>query len=81
MGSPHPERERSFTKNFEQAVFECLFEAAGLIPIAFILFTLGLCVLMAGTMVYYLMFDPNAVDVASRLETLSIDPDKWIRRS
>ena len=36
--------------------------------------------LVAG-MVYHLMFDPNAVDVASRLEMLSIDPDKWITRS
>jgi hypothetical protein len=27
------------------------------------------------------MFDPNAVDVASRLDALSIDPEKWIRRS
>lgn len=33
--------------------------------------------LVAG-MVYHLMFDPNAVDVASRLDLLSIDPDKWI---
>jgi len=32
-------------------------------------------------MVYHLMFDPNAVDVASRLDLLSIDPDKWIPRS
>jgi hypothetical protein len=36
--------------------------------------------LVAG-MVYHLMFDPNAVDVASRLDMLSIDPDKWIPRS
>jgi len=36
--------------------------------------------LVAG-MVYHLMVDPNAVDVASRLDLLSIDPDKWIPRS
>jgi hypothetical protein len=36
--------------------------------------------LVAG-MVYHLMFDPNAVDVASRLDMLSIDPDKWFPRS
>src|SRR5579864_770052 len=35
--------------------------------------------LVAG-MVYHLMFDPNAVDVASRLDMLSIDPDKCIPR-
>jgi hypothetical protein len=36
--------------------------------------------LVAG-MVYHLMFDPNAAEVASRLDLLSIDPDKWIPRS
>jgi hypothetical protein len=32
-------------------------------------------------MVYQMMFDPNAVDAASRLDMLSIDPDKWFPRS
>ena len=32
-------------------------------------------------MVYQLMFDPNAVNLACRLDTLSIDPDKWFPRS
>lgn len=36
--------------------------------------------LVAG-MVYHLLVDPNAVDVASRLDLLSIDPDKWFPRS
>jgi hypothetical protein len=36
--------------------------------------------LVAG-MIYHLMFDPNAMDVASRLDLLSIDPDKWIPHS
>ena len=26
---------------------------------------------------YELIFDPNAVDVANRLDALSINPDKW----
>jgi hypothetical protein len=47
-----------------------------LVPVVLIF---GLC-LVAG-MVYHLMVDPNAVDVASRLDLLSIDPDKWIPRS
>jgi hypothetical protein len=80
IGSPQPEREGNFAKNFQHALFECLFEAVELIPCAFVLFIFGLGVLLLGSMVYHLMFDPNAVDVASRLETLSIDPDKWIRR-
>jgi hypothetical protein len=32
-------------------------------------------------MVYHWMFDPNAVDVASRADLLSIDPDRWFPRS
>jgi hypothetical protein len=31
--------------------------------------------------VYHLVFDPSAVDLTSRLDLLSIDPDKWIPRS
>lgn len=36
---------------------------------------------LVASMAYHLMFDPNAVDVSSRLDLLSIDPDKWIPRS
>jgi hypothetical protein len=85
VGSEEPKREGCFAKNFGAALFECLFEADELIPYAlmlfifFFIFGLGLC--LVGSMVYHLMYDPNAVDVASRLDALSIDPDKWIRRS
>jgi hypothetical protein len=76
-----PERERQLSDNFVEALFECLLEAVELIPLgcAALLFIAALCVV--GVMVYQLMFDPNAVDVASRLDTLSINPNKWIPRS
>ena len=30
---------------------------------------------------YQVAFDPNTVDIATRLDLLSIDPDKWFPRS
>ena len=77
-----------FVENFGAALFECLLEVGELgelIPYAlilvFFLFLFGFGAYLVGTMVYHLIFDPNAVDVASRLDALSIDPDRWIRRS
>lgn len=84
IGSGEPEREGRFVENFVAAVFECLLqvgELGELIPYALILFLFGFGAYLVGTMVYHLIFDPNAVDVASRLDALSIDPDRWIRRS
>lgn len=81
IGSGEPEREGRFVKNLGAALFECLLEAGELIPYALILFLFGFGVYLVGTMVYHLIFDPNAVDVASRLDALAIDPDKWIRCS
>ena len=72
-----PEQQERFAKSFGKALFECLLEAVELIPLACItLLCVGVFYLLGG-MLYHLIFDPNAVDVASRLETLSIDPDKW----
>ena len=67
--------------NHQLLAVACLLEAQELIPNALILFMFGFGVCLVAAMAYQLMFDPNAVDVASRLEALSIDPDKWIRRS
>jgi len=76
-----PEHQERLVKTFGEALFEVLLEAGELIPVACValLFVAALC--LVGTIVYYLMFDPNAVDVASRLDALSIDPDKWFIRS
>ena len=76
-----PEQRERLAKSFGAALLECLFEAAELIPLAcaVLLCLIPLC--LFGAAVYHLMFDPNAVDVASRLDMLSIDPDKWFLRS
>jgi hypothetical protein len=76
-----PEQEKRVVKNFVAALFECLLEAVELIPIACATLLFVAALLVVGDMVYQLMFDPNAVDVASRLNTLSIDPNKWLPRS
>jgi hypothetical protein len=52
-----------------------------LIPIACAKLLFVGAIVVIGDMIYQLMFDPNAVDVASRLNTLSIDPNKWLLRS
>jgi len=78
------ERRERIAKSFGKALLECLLEAVELIPFACVaLRCLGLClfVCLAGVAVYHLVFDPNAVEVASRLDLLSIDPDKWFPRS
>jgi hypothetical protein len=76
-----PERGERLAKSFGAALLECLLEATELIPLACltVLCVVPLC--FVGVVVYHLMFDPNAVDVASRLDMLSIDPGKWISRS
>jgi len=79
-----PERRQQLAKSFGGALLECLFDALDLIPLAgFALLCLGFClfVYLFGVAVCQLMFDPNAVDVASRLDLLSIDPNKWFPRS
>ena len=75
-----PERRERLAKSLGEALFECLFDVEELIPFACAAF-LCLCLCLVGGMVYHLVFDPNAVDVASRLDMLSIDPDKWFPRS
>jgi len=79
-GIGESERARRLAKNFVAALFECLPETAELVPLvcAALVFAAGLAIV--GDMVYQLMFDPNAVDVASRLDALSIDPSKWCPR-
>ncbi len=87
-----PARGKRLAKSSGSAPLECLFEACTalmeclpepveLVPLVCValLCLCGLC--LVGTVVYHLMFDPNAVDVASRLDMLSIDPEKWFSRS
>ena len=81
IGSRDPERGRRFAKNFGAALFENVLEACELIPYALVLLFVGLGLYLLASMIFHLMFDPNAVGVASRLDALSIDPNKWFQRS
>ena len=80
IGEPEQQPER-LAKSFGKALFECLLEAVELIPLACVALLCVAALYLVGGMVYHLMFDPNAVDVAFRLDTLSLDPDKWFPRS
>jgi hypothetical protein len=72
-----PERSERLSKNFGAAPLGCLFEAAELIPSRVALLCLiPLC--LFGAAVYHLTSDPNAVDVASQLDMLSIDPRQMV---
>ena len=76
IGEPEPERR--LVRSFLAALFECLLEAVELIPLVCAVLACAAALCIIGDMVYQLMFDPNAVNVASRLDLLSIDPNKWI---
>jgi len=71
------ERINRFFKNLASALGHCLIEDTEvLIPV--ILAVSCLCVIyLLGVFVYDFVLDSNSVDVASRLSSLSIDPDKW----
>jgi len=79
IGDPEP--REGIGKSFGAALFECLLEAGEFIPIACVVLLCAAGLWLVGEMAYHLMFDPNAVDVASRLDALSIDPEKWLPRS
>ena len=89
--SPEPERQ-SFLRNLLLELFnpfEFLLEFLGDFPtgaiscIAFLVVLGGLGLLLYGlvSILYQLVVDPNSVDIAARLDLLSIDPDKWFPRS
>jgi len=79
IGEPDP--PEGLAKSFASALFEGLLEATELVPLACVALLCVGVVCLFGGVVYHLMFDPNAVDVASRLDALSVDPDKWFPRS
>jgi hypothetical protein len=81
MESDEADRGRRFAKRLGEALLNCLFETEELFPYALLLLFLGFGFYLVAGMAYHLMFDPNAVNVATRLDLLSIDPDKWTPRS
>jgi hypothetical protein len=64
-----------------RVLLKCLFETGELFPYALLLLFLGFDFYLVAGMTHHLKFRPSAVDVASRLDLLSIDPDKWTPRS
>jgi hypothetical protein len=84
VDSDEPDRGQRFTKRLGEVLLECLCQTEELFPYALLLLFLGFAFiafyLVAG-MTYHLIFDPSAVNVATRLDLLSIDPDKWTPRS
>jgi len=66
---------------FTEVLFECLLETEELFLYLLVPLIVIFCLYVVVYFVYQLAFDPNAVDVASRLDLLSIDPDKWFPRS
>jgi hypothetical protein len=81
ISSQESELGRRVVRTFGEILLEGLLDCGELIPYAVIVYLFVLCVYLVGSMVYHLMYDPNSVDVASRLDALSIDPERWIRRS
>jgi hypothetical protein len=63
-----------FFKDFVAAAGNCLWEADEVfVPVLAVVACASLFWLA-----YELMFDPDSVNIASRLAVLSIDPDKWV---
>lgn len=66
-----------FFKSFASVLVHCVGEDGEVLaPAILVLACLGVFCLF-GIMVHDLILDPNSIDVASRLNSLSIDPDKW----
>ena len=74
-------RRRAPCQDLRERLLECLFETEELFPYALALVIIGLGLYFVAGMVYRLVYDPDGVNVASRLDVLSIDPEKWFPRS
>ena len=71
-----PEQERRAFKNFAAG----LPEAMEFVSVACSALLFVAAIVVVGEVAYQFMCDPNTVDVASRVDMLSIDPNKWISR-
>ena len=73
------ERINRFFKNLGSAFGRCIFEDAEVLGIAIpALVGVGI-LLLIGVAVYDFVLDPH-VTTAAALDSLSIDPDKWLPR-
>jgi len=74
------EQVSRFVENCASALGHCLLEDAEvLIPVILILAG-GAFLWIIGVTFYEIIFDPHATNVAAALDSLSIDPDKWLPR-
>ena len=80
-GSEMAERKGRFENIFVEALLECTFEVEDVFLYVVIPLILVFGVVLLAVVIYHWMFDLNAVDLASRSDLLSIDPDKWFPRS
>jgi hypothetical protein len=75
-GIEEPETDRN-AEGLGAGLFECLLEAGEFLPVSCVIVLCVATLCLVGGVVCHPMLDPNAVDVASRLDALSINPDKW----
>ena len=79
IGEPEPKGRLAGALG--EAVFECLLETEELFFYALIPILCIGALYAVGVMVYQSTFDSRAVEVASNVNPLSIDPNKWLPRS
>ena len=72
------ERSERFLKNLFGALGHCVLEELGCAVPAAICFFIVYFFYVFFQVGYELVFDPNATDVAARLASLSIIPEKWM---
>jgi hypothetical protein len=75
------ERAQGLYKNFASALGRCFAEEPDVLEPVLLCLAGVACVgviYLFGILIYDFLFDPNAVNVASRLDSISINPDKWI---
>jgi len=80
-GGEMPERKGRFDNVLLEGLLECAFEVEEAFVYVVIPLILVFSFVFVAVVVYHCMFDPNAVDLASSSDFLSIDPDKWFPRS
>jgi hypothetical protein len=74
------DRIERFLKRLVGVVGRCVVEdLEALEPAVLILLCIAVvfCICCFGVVIHDFIFDPDSTDVATRLNQLSIDPDKW----
>ena len=74
------EHKGRFGDIFLEGVLECVLEVDEIFLYVVVPLMLVSAVCFLVFVVYHCMVDPNALELASRSDLLSIDPDKWLPR-